>query len=119
MHNAAAGNVSIQSGDRSDGHRSIVSDLRSLIEHVQASIALIEGALAQEAALGNQDVPANVVVLDDVTPRYLKTSAALSTCRAGLGVALHVLLDASASGHHPAGGFSAGDHRPVHLAGRA
>jgi hypothetical protein len=117
MRNAAAGDAPIPA-DRNDGHDSIVSDLLSLIEHVQASIALIEGALAREAALGNQDIPANVVVLDDVTPRYMKTSAALSTCRAGLGVALHFLLDDTTAGQGT-GAFAAGDRRPVHWAGRA
>jgi hypothetical protein len=107
MQNAAAGDASIQSADRMDGHHSIVSDLLSLIEHVQASIALIEGTLAREAALGNADIPANVVVLDDVTPRYMKTSAALSTCRAGLGVALHVLLDVR-TGRHGTSAITAG-----------
>ena len=77
MRNAAAGDASTQSADRNDGHHSIVSDVLSLIEHIQASIALIEAALEREAALGNADIPANIVVLDDVTPRYMKTSAAL------------------------------------------
>ena len=118
MRNAAAGDASTQSADRNDGHHSIVSDVLSLIEHVQASIALIEAALEREAALGNADIPANVVVLDDVTPRYMKTSAALSTCRAGLGVALHILLDARTT-RHETGALAAGDRRPLHLAGRA
>jgi hypothetical protein len=45
MQNAAAGDALISS-DRNDGHDPIVSDLLSLIEHVQASIALIEGSRA-------------------------------------------------------------------------
>ena len=118
MQNATTGNAATPSADRNDGHHSIVSDLLSLIEHVQASITLIEGAIAREAAPGNQDNPADVVVLDDVTPRYMKTSAALSTCRAGLGVALHILLDTRTT-RHQTGGFAAGELRSVHPAGRA
>ncbi len=64
-----------------------------LIEHVRASMKLIETAIAGAAPSGDQEIAANVVVLDDVTPRYVKARAALSACEAGLGVALHVLLD--------------------------
>ena len=46
---------------------SIVSDLASLIEHVQASLRLIESAIDRESYLGDQEA-ADVVVLDDVTP---------------------------------------------------
>src|SRR4051812_17328095 len=116
MQNTAAGDASIASEDQNNSHHSIVSDLLSLMEHVQASIALIEGALAREAALGSAELPANVVVLDDVTPRYMRTSAALSTCRAGLGVALHILLDARTAGHETG---AAGDRRALHSDGRA
>jgi hypothetical protein len=54
---------------------------------------LIESAIASETSSGSHDVAANVVVLDDVTPRYVKAGAALKACDAGLGVALHFLLD--------------------------
>jgi hypothetical protein len=57
MPNAAGGSASIQAG-RNDSYRSIVSDLASLIEHVQASVRLIESAIASEAPLGNQEMPA-------------------------------------------------------------
>jgi len=33
------------------------------------------------------------VVLDDVTPRYARATAALNACNIGLGAALHSLLD--------------------------
>ena len=41
--------------DRNDSYRSIVSDLVSLIEHVQASMKLIEAAIARESSLGDQE----------------------------------------------------------------
>jgi hypothetical protein len=89
----AASDASTQSGGRSDRYSSIASDLASLIAQVQASMNLIEAAIAREAPLGNQETSADVVVLDDVTPRYVNANAALNSCRAGLGVALHFLMD--------------------------
>jgi hypothetical protein len=66
----------------------IVSDLVSLIEHVEASL--------REASLGRADASANIFVLDDVTPRYAKAGAALKACNAGLGIVLEFLLDSEA-----------------------
>jgi hypothetical protein len=111
MQKAASGGASIQSDVRDGGHHSIVAELVSLIEHVQASVTLLEAALARETALGNQEAAANVVVLDDVTPRYVKASDALHTCNAGLGAALRFLLDAKPS-NHDACGFAESDRLP-------
>jgi hypothetical protein len=99
--------ASVRSDVRDDGHHSIVSELVSLIEHIEASMERLEAAIAREAAPDDPTVAANVVVLDDVTPRYVKAMAALNTCNAGLGVALHFLLDARTA-KHGAGGFAAG-----------
>jgi hypothetical protein len=99
MQNAAGGGASGQFDSRNDSPRAIVSDLVSLIEHVQASIRLIEQAIVRESRLGNQEVGANVIVLDDVTPRYESANTALNRCSAGLGVALHFLRDAGTSKH--------------------
>lgn len=93
MRAAAGGGLSSPFGDRNEGHHSIVSELVSLIEHVQASMELLEAAVAGESVPDNQEA-GNVFVLDDVTPRYLRASAALSACNASLGVALHYLQDA-------------------------
>jgi hypothetical protein len=113
----AAGSASAQSGGRNDSYRAIVSDLEALIQQVQASIELIESAIVGESPLGNQEIAANVVVLDDVTPRYIRANAALNACNAGLGVALHFLLDNRTSRHGT--DQSAGyDPRPVRLTGR-
>ena len=87
----------LRSNARWSGLGSIVHDLITLIEHVQGSIAAIEAEIAREQFCSNPDNAANVIVLDDVTPRYAKASAALNVCRAGLSTALHVLADSKGS----------------------
>jgi len=114
MQVAADGRDPGPSSDRNDSHQSIVSELVSLIEHVQAGMKQLEAAIARESTPGNQDAAGNVFVLDDVTPRYVKANAALSACNAGLGVALHYMLDARAP-RHQARDFAAGDRRPALL----
>jgi hypothetical protein len=93
MRNAAGDGIEFGPDGQSDSYRSVVSDLVSLIDHVQASLRLIEQTMARETSLGGQENAANVVVLDDVSPRYVKTAAALKACDANLGIALHFLLD--------------------------
>ena len=115
MSNAAEDGTSAQSGARNDSYHSIVSDLVSLIDRVQASMKLIESAIASEALVDNQEIAANVVVLDAVTPRYVEANAALTACNASLGLALHLLLDAGPS-KHGAEGAGACDRRPVRKA---
>ena len=82
--------------DRNDAYHSVVSDLVSLIDHVQASLMLIESAIARET-VGTQEAAANIIVLDDVTPPYMRAPAALRACDANLAIALHSLLDSKAS----------------------
>ena len=72
MQSAKGGGILARSDDRNDGDRSIVSELVSLIEHLRASMRLIESAIAMEPALSGPGTFDNVVVLDDVTPRYQK-----------------------------------------------
>jgi hypothetical protein len=69
-------------------------DIVSLIERVQASMKRVESAIAIESPPETAD---DVVVLDDVTPRYLNARAALNTCNASLEVTLHLLLDSKRS----------------------
>ena len=76
-----------------------MSDLVSLLGNVQASLKLIELAVASETSPGNHDAALNVIVLDDVTPRYAQASAALKACDASLGTTLHFLLDSGTSMH--------------------
>jgi hypothetical protein len=97
MQRAADGGDWCHSGDRNNGHHVIASELVSLIEHVQTSMKLLEATIASETAPGDQEAAGSVFILDDVMPRYVKANAALSACNAGLGVALHYLLDARAA----------------------
>ena len=90
MHSAA----DPQPDDRHDNYNSVVSDLLSLIEHMQASMKGLEGAIAREQPLGGEEAGGDVIVLDDITPCYMKANAALHACNAGLGVALHFLAGA-------------------------
>jgi hypothetical protein len=117
MRTAAGIVVSSPSGDRNDGHQSIVAELASLIEQVQASIKLLQAAIAMESAPGNHEAAGNVFVLDDVTPRYVKANAALNACNAGLGAALHDLLD-NRSTRHGTGEIVASDRRLARLINR-
>ena len=98
MQNAAGGDASIQPEPQNNNYRSIVSDLTALMAQVQASM-LIEAAIATESPTGNQEIAANVIVLDDVTPRYGKAKAVLTACNASLGEAPHFLLDTKPSSH--------------------
>jgi hypothetical protein len=43
----------------------------------------------------------NIIVLDEVTPRYLKASDAPNACSASLGIARDVLLDSGAALRRP------------------
>lgn len=85
MQNAAGGGTSAPTEDL---HGAIVSDLMSLIEHVQASMELIEQAIPDEAPLGYWETGSNTFVLDDVTPRYASVCAVLKNSEAHLGAAL-------------------------------
>jgi hypothetical protein len=74
----------------------VVSDLVSLVEHVQNSLRLIERTIAKET-LPETSSSTNVIVLDDVSPRYMKAAAALQACNVNLGIALRSLLDRGAN----------------------
>jgi len=91
MQNPEGGGIVNQPDDRNDAHRSVVSDLVSLIERVQASGRLIEKAIAREASLSSPD--GDIIVLDAVTPPFVKATAALNVCDTNLALALHSLLD--------------------------
>jgi len=93
------GGIAIEPDDRNDAYRSVVSDVISLIEHVQASLRLIEQEIARETAPGSQETSANIIVLDDVTPPYVRATAALNACGANLAIALQCLLDSKTTEH--------------------
>jgi hypothetical protein len=115
MQNATGGGALVRPDDRDDNDRSIASNLVTLIGHVQANMTLIESAIAGESVPSYQEA-ANVIVLDDVTPRYAKAHAALSACSATLGLALHLLLDTRTS-KHGTDAFAEGGRPPVRSAG--
>ena len=73
----------------------------SLVEHVQKSLRLIEQTIARETSLemtpGSPESSTNIIVLDDISPRYIKADAALQACDVNLGIALRSLLDSSDS----------------------
>jgi hypothetical protein len=93
----AADHTLVQSDNRNDSYGSIVSNLGSLVEQVRANMNLIETAIASEAALGDPQATASLVVLDDVTPRYVQAKAALNASHVGLGLALHLLQEIRSS----------------------
>ena len=97
--NLQGGDIAIEPADRNDAYHSVVTDLVALIEHVQASLRSIEQEIARETASGSQESASNVVELDDVTPPYVRATAALKACNANLAIALHSLLDSKIPGH--------------------
>ena len=79
-----------------DSFAAIVSGLTSLVQHVQASINLIDNEIARERTSADTET-SNIVVLDDVTPQYLKARHALNSCSASLDAALRSLLESEAN----------------------
>jgi hypothetical protein len=57
----------------------------------RGSLRLIEQTIAGGTSPGSPESSTNVIVLDDVSPRYMKAAAALQTCDVNLGMALHSL----------------------------
>jgi hypothetical protein len=93
MQNAAGDGVAEAAHDQNDAYRAVVSDLVSLVEHVQNSLRLIEQMIAGETSPCSSESSTNVIVLDDVSPRYMKAAAAVQACDVNLGIALRSLLD--------------------------
>jgi hypothetical protein len=97
MQNAAGDGVAQPSLGQDGAYRAVVSDLVSLIEHIQNSLRLIERTIARETSPetspGSPESSTNVIVLDDVSPRYMKAVATLQACDINLGIALRSLLD--------------------------
>src|SRR3954468_13658858 len=101
MQNAAGDGVALAVHDQNAAYRAVVSDLVSLVEYVQNSLRLIEQTIAKETSAetspettpGSSESSPNIIVLDDVSPRYMNSAAALQACDINLGIALHSLLD--------------------------
>lgn len=118
MRQATGDGTSVPSSDRNDYHQAIVSDVVSLLEHIRASMGLIDQAIAGGASPGHEEIAGSVVVLDDVTPRFVQANAALIACSAGLGAALRLLLD-SRTANAAAGSPAERVDRTVRSIGRA
>jgi hypothetical protein len=114
----SATGTKVQADSRNENYNSVVSDLMCLIEHMQTSMKMLEAAIARELPLAAQETGDNVIVLDDITPCYVKANAALHACKAGLGVALHFLVSAEPS-HSQLVEFAATDRHPATPAGNA
>ena len=101
MQNAAGDAVVQAPHDQNATYRAVVSDLVSLVEHVQKSLRLIEQTIARETSPemtpGSPESSTNIIVLDDISPHYIKADAALHACDVNLGIALRSLLDSSDS----------------------
>jgi hypothetical protein len=97
MQHAAADGLAQAPHDQNDAYRAVVSDLVSLIEHVRNGLRLIERTIAAETPLASPESSINVIVRDDVSPRYMKAAAAVQACDVNLGIALRSLLDAEDS----------------------
>ena len=84
-----------------DSRQLIAAELRSLIARIEISMRLIDAAMTSEdlepeddSAILSADLGSSeIVVLDDVTPRFATASAALNACRAELGHALEKLSE--------------------------
>ncbi|MDN3278925.1 hypothetical protein QWJ07_32010 [Frankia sp. RB7] len=84
-----------------DSRQLIAAELRSLIARIEISVRLIDAAMTSEdwepeddsAILSAISGSTEIVVLDDVTPRYATVGAALNACRAELGNALQNLSE--------------------------
>ncbi|TPQ28419.1 hypothetical protein C2U70_29510 [Bradyrhizobium guangdongense] len=111
MHNYAVRGPLVAAPDN-DSHQLIADDLRNLIAQVENSMRLIAAAMMHEAG-GDPAGSADVIVLDDVTPRYATAKAALDACKAGLDLALQCMIDATA----PAGDEAAAVMRRLQMFG--
>jgi hypothetical protein len=91
MQNAAGDGVVQGPHDQNATYRAVVSDLVSLVEHVQKSLRLIEQKIARETSLETSpemssapESSTNIIVRDDISPRYIKADAALQACGVNL-----------------------------------
>ncbi|KRQ11447.1 hypothetical protein [Bradyrhizobium manausense] len=92
-----AGTPPLAAMAETDSRQLIAAEIRSLIARIEIGMRLIDAAMSSgdmepeddSADLGSSEI----VVLDDVTPRFATASAALNACRAELGHALELLSE--------------------------
>jgi hypothetical protein len=94
MKEAKVGGTSFADGGLKDDCWPLISNLVSLVRHVETSMAFCE--LAKDAH-SHEESTANIAVLDDVTPRYVTANTALIACDVQLRETLRVLLQANAA----------------------
>ena len=92
MHQAASNRLIVPREVPHDGGDSLIKELQSLSERVRAVTRAINTAIALERISSSTDT-ADVVVLDDVTPRYLRANSALQACNIHLDGALQFLRE--------------------------
>jgi hypothetical protein len=93
MHQAASNRLIVPSEVAHDSGDSLIKELQSLSERVRAVTRAINTAIALERISSSTDTAADVVVLDDVTPRYLRANSALQACNIHLDGALQFLRE--------------------------
>jgi len=76
----------------------LVVELSALAKRVQAISDALDTVIARELASDSGECGSNIVVLDDVTPCYIKANGALQACNAELEKALRFLQDAGPQG---------------------
>ena len=105
MHNAAGYGAAPAPQHQNDAYHAVVSDLVSLVEHVQNSLRLVEQMIARETSFetptetspASPESSTNIICARRRIPRYMKTGAVLQVCHVNPGIALRSLPDASDS----------------------
>jgi hypothetical protein len=77
MRKTASRRVTVPHQAGHDAAESLIKELQSLLERVHARSCAINTAIALERAASSADADADVVVLDDLTPRYLRANNTL------------------------------------------
>ncbi|WBL79273.1 hypothetical protein I3J27_02275 [Bradyrhizobium xenonodulans] len=91
-----AGTPPLAAMAETDSRQLIAAELRSLIARIEISLRLIDAAMTSDGEPDDDSAivgSTEIVVLDDLTPRYATASAALNACRAELGRALQQLSE--------------------------
>jgi hypothetical protein len=93
MQQAASNRLIVPRDVPHDGGDGLIKELQSLSERVRAVTRAINTAIALERVANHAETAADVVVLDDVTPRYLRANSALQACSIHLDGALQFLRE--------------------------
>jgi hypothetical protein len=81
MRKTASKRVTVPHQAGHDAAESLIKELQSLFERVQAASCAINTAIALERAAGSADSDTDVILLDDLTPRYLRANSARGSLR--------------------------------------